>query len=745
MVDTMRTLLRLLSVWHRGGWSLWKRLHAARQEPRWQKDGPWEQWPRSNRPFSVSGARFDPPLPEQPKLPPFLWGAVALVGVLVLWLLPRTGRSLLWGLPLFGMAIKTLLGTGASVGDPTGEALRDGGLRLNNLNSQTYVCSSSQFGGTTAIQIIQNTINQANTDGVGRVFVPYQDNSLSPAVVLLPYAAGSVTFNPGVRMIAEGDTPNNNVWTMRAYGAHADNATDDDPSFTAINAAITAAGSGIISFMRGTTLLSGAYTMTVPTSMIGVPGGSYVTSTHTGTYNFLTFNYPQTGHFRASIDGLEFFGQGPALNGTAFFLGGTSGCSHFTMRNFRISNFGLALTWGNNAAFHLYEEGMILNNGQCLLFPVATSAGEQIRFLGVSFNNAPTSAQFPAQLQVNETNGGELYFLGCSFDDVGFQQAAGSVVFDTCHFELLGNVRKDVAMFIQTGGFAMFKNLKFFADPVSGITATEMFDCRAGGVTFSGIDAFSNSTISRLIKLSVSVNATILGNTQLGGITSLFNSQSITTGSVAALSPNVGQVQIFRSTGAYTITQNDNTIFASASGGGVTVQLPGVTTPGQVFTVKKVDSTKNAVTVWSGGAPLIDLDATTKLLSYQGSSITVISDGTNWQTIGRVENLVSPNVQTPTEAVLVSGVDVSTGSIIIPAALTAARVVGAPLNPTFGQRIVYTLTQDGTGGRAVTWNVIFKGLTWSDTGNALNTRSSIAFIFDGTNWNQDGAQAPYHL
>jgi hypothetical protein len=71
--------------------------------------------------------------------------------------------------------------------------------------------------------------------------------------------------------------------------------------------------------------------------------------------------------------------------------------------------------------------------------------------------------------------------------------------------------------------------------------------------------------------------------------------------------------------------------------------------------------------------------------------------------------------------------------------------VGLPLNPTVGQRATFTLIQGGVGAFAVTWNAVFKGLTWSDTGNAVNTRSSVAFIYDGTSWNQDGAQTPYHL
>lgn len=97
-------------------------------------------------------------------------------------------------------------------------------------------------------------------------------------------------------------------------------------------------------------------------------------------------------------------------------------------------------------------------------------------------------------------------------------------------------------------------------------------------------------------------------------------------------------------------------------------------------------------------------------------------------------------MQTPTEAVLVSGINARQGNVKV--TLTAARVVGAPLNPQLGQYREFTFVQDATGGRAVTWNGVFKH-AWSDAGNTLNKRSTIAFRYDGANWNQVGAQTPY--
>jgi hypothetical protein len=97
--------------------------------------------------------------------------------------------------------------------------------------------------------------------------------------------------------------------------------------------------------------------------------------------------------------------------------------------------------------------------------------------------------------------------------------------------------------------------------------------------------------------------------------------------------------------------------------------------------------------------------------------------------------------QTPTETVLVSGIDATIGEHI-EVTLTAARVVGAPLNPFIGQHLIFTLIQGGIGAFAVTWNAVFKKI-WSDAGNATGARSSIEFAYNGTNWNQVAAQALY--
>ena len=83
-------------------------------------------------------------------------------------------------------------------------------------------------------------------------------------------------------------------------------------------------------------------------------------------------------------------------------------------------------------------------------------------------------------------------------------------------------------------------------------------------------------------------------------------------------------------TASYTIPQNVHWIPVDASGGAVTITLrPASKTKCQRFTVKKIDSSANAVTVDGDGSETID-DATTAVLSAQYESICVMSDGSEY-------------------------------------------------------------------------------------------------------------------
>ena len=78
----------------------------------------------------------------------------------------------------------------------------------------------------------------------------------------------------------------------------------------------------------------------------------------------------------------------------------------------------------------------------------------------------------------------------------------------------------------------------------------------------------------------------------------------------------------------FTVTLDDDAVFADATAGAITITLPDVRrASARRFYVKKVDASANVATVTSSA--LID-GAATFLLNVQYESVTVVSDGATW-------------------------------------------------------------------------------------------------------------------
>jgi hypothetical protein len=101
-------------------------------------------------------------------------------------------------------------------------------------------------------------------------------------------------------------------------------------------------------------------------------------------------------------------------------------------------------------------------------------------------------------------------------------------------------------------------------------------------------------------------------------------------GSVAVSVNDRNVFSVATKTANYTILSTDHTIRVDATGGAVTITLPDAgTVSGRVFCVKKVDLTSNAVNIATTSAQTID-DETGVAVYLKGTSITVQSNGTNW-------------------------------------------------------------------------------------------------------------------
>ena len=114
-----------------------------------------------------------------------------------------------------------------------------------------------------------------------------------------------------------------------------------------------------------------------------------------------------------------------------------------------------------------------------------------------------------------------------------------------------------------------------------------------------------------------------LNNTPIGNVTpstGVFTTMS-TSGMYAGIATKIV---------SYTLTTTDFTILGNASGGAITLTLPtAVGANGQIYTLKKTDSSANVVTIATTSAQTID-GLSTYSLAYQYQGIQVQSNNSNW-------------------------------------------------------------------------------------------------------------------
>lgn len=87
--------------------------------------------------------------------------------------------------------------------------------------------------------------------------------------------------------------------------------------------------------------------------------------------------------------------------------------------------------------------------------------------------------------------------------------------------------------------------------------------------------------------------------------------------------------------------------------------------------------------------------------------------------------------------------DLSSKPVVMVGTLTGAITVANPSRlPALGQEVTFHFTQDGTGGRAVSWGSSYVFPTaWSNTGNTAGLGSTITFVSNGNKLHAKGANA----
>lgn len=204
-------------------------------------------------------------------------------------------------------------------------------------------------------------------------------------------------------------------------------------------------------------------------------------------------------------------------------------------------------------------------------------------------------------------------------------------------------------------------------------------------------------------------------------------------------------------TSAYTAVPGDY-VPVDTTGGAVTITLPSAPTAGSTIVVKMVAGGINAVTIASAGADVFNTagGATTYSLVglYQGVQLQYVQSAAVWAVLDYSGQLHGAQFQTsfvPKVATLTDGTTIALNAALgndFRVTLTGNHTLGAPTNPTDGQRIVVFATQDATGTRTLAYNAAFDwgtpGAPTLTTGPGKIDQLRFCYNANATKWCGEG-------
>lgn len=358
---------------------------------------------------------------------------------------------------------------------------------------------------------------------------------------------------------------------------------------------------------------SSTATITTRLIAVGVSTASLQTQVNavgvaTGT---LALNFPvslSTG-VTSSLPDSRLSSNVALLNATQTF----SGAQSFTSPTGSSTTYGVyasSLTVGTKGGFggSVTMKNSGNQNGQ-LIFQTDAGAGMgNISLLNGGFFRLVNDLNGPTVLQTNDTDRLRINYTG-SVDTLSSATVQGA------------------------GGFGVTYGAIFGSATVSDLPSGQCVQTTTGGrltTTGSGCSAGGGGSSSSLAIYTGTATNPI---TQISSPTAIVNVDqgtmaSALTGSATAYI--TVQAGISSVSGNFTVGSTSTVVYADAAGGSLTVTLPtAVGISGRLFTVKRLNSGSNTVTVGTTSAQTID-GATTQILTTQYTSVGFRSNNANW-------------------------------------------------------------------------------------------------------------------
>jgi hypothetical protein len=373
-------------------------------------------------------------------------------------------------------------------------------------------------------------------------------------------------------------------------------------------------------------------------------------------------------------------------NGTVTQVGGTGTVNGITLTG-NVTTTG-NLTLGGTLANVTNSQ---LSNSAVTIGNTTVSLGGSTSSLGnLALNNVTVGATTAnTGVFTTLTNTGTAYLGGASGNQslqvnnlasaVNYAQIVGALTGNAVVLSAQSSVDSNVQFVIQgkgtgivaLGGSTVANSAAQFVPTTSSVNFLQF----TGGAT-----GVSPSFVSSGTDASVGFNISTKGNANIAFFTNNFGSFSfivknvasavnyvISTGASTGNSPSIsvggsdanvsltltaqgtGIVQtaatlkyagvisgLTTKTANYTLVATDHTVLGNATTASFSLTLPtSVGATGQVYIIKKVDSTANTVTILTTSSQTID-GSSSKVLSYQYDGFQLQSDGANWMIIGNI-------------------------------------------------------------------------------------------------------------